>query len=124
MKAVLFISHGSRLLQTEEEIHLFVEKLNRRAKTAIVEYAFLDVASPSIPEGIDLCVTKGATEIIFLLNFLNAGRHVDEDIPYIVDEARARYPKVTFHITKPVGQHEKIIDLFLDMITNGGQSQE
>ena len=116
MKAILFISHGSRFPSTEEEVCTFVEELKKRSGIPIFEYAFLDVAHPNILEGIDTCVGQGATEIIIVLNFLNSGRHVDEDIPAIIDEARAQHPAVTFRMTKPVGQHEKIIDLFLDMI--------
>jgi len=120
MKSVLFVSHGSRFPQANEEAQSFAEELKQRSGVPIFEHAFLDIAPPSIPEGIDACIQKGATEIVILLNFLNTGRHVDEDIPYIVDEARAKYSGVTFHITKPVGQHDQIVDLFLDMIENGG----
>jgi sirohydrochlorin ferrochelatase len=116
MKAVLFISHGSRLSQTTEEVRHFVRQLERKSAIPIFEYAFLEVAYPSIPEGIAACVTKGATEIIILLNFLNTGRHVDEDIPGIIGKARLTYPDVGFYITKPVGQHDQILSLFLDMI--------
>ena len=123
MRAVLFISHGSRFPKTEEEVHGFVEKLKQKSKIPIFEYTFLDVMPPSIPEGIDACVKKGATEIIVLLNFLNAGRHVDEDIPYIIEEARTRYPKVRFKISKPVGQHSEIIDLFVNMINERDQPE-
>ena len=121
MKAILFISHGSRSIKTEGEVRGFIERLRQKAQIAIIEYAFLDVARPTIPEGIDACVTRGATDIVVLLNFLNAGLHVDEDIPEIVEEARAKYPKVTFRITKPVGQHERIMELFLDMVDNPSQ---
>ena len=96
-------------------------QLKEKSKISIFEYAFLEVTHPSIPEGIEVCVTKGATEIIILLNFLNSGRHVDEDIPNIVDEARTRYPNVRFQITEPVGQHSEIIDLFVDMINDHDQ---
>jgi sirohydrochlorin ferrochelatase len=121
MKAVLFISHGSRLPKTEEEVRSFVEKLKQRSHVTIFEYAFLDVMPPSISEGIDTCVRKGATEIIILMNFLNTGRHVGEDVPYIIDKARERYPNVVFHLTKPVGHHDRIIDLFIDMIDENNQ---
>ena len=121
MKAVLLISHGSRFLETEQEIKVFVEQLKKESHVAIVEYAFLDIAHPSIPEGIDVCVEQGATEIIVLLNFLNAGKHVDEDIPYIIDEARDKYSDVTFTVTQPVGKHDQIVKLFLDMIESSGQ---
>lgn len=84
----------------------------------VFEYAFLEIEKPGIPEGIDLCVRKGATEIIILLNFLNSGKHVDEDIPRIIREAKMKYPSVNFRITIPVGQHPKITELFLDLLKN------
>lgn len=116
MKAVLFISHGSRLAQTEDEVRAFVGRLKRRSRVPIFEYAYLEVSHPSIPEGIDICVKRGAREIIALLNFLNTGKHVEEDIPRIIREAQKKYPGVVFYITEPVGQHARMTDLFLDMI--------
>jgi len=116
MKAVLLISHGSRLPQTETEIQGFVKKLRLQSNISIFEYAFLEITKPTIPEGIDICVEKGATEIIILLNFLNAGKHVDEDIPQIVDTARNEYPDIKFHITKPIGQYDQITKIYLDLI--------
>jgi len=116
MKAVLLISHGSRLPETETEVQGFVNELRTQSNVPLFEYAFLEIAKPTIAEGIDICVEKGATEIVILLNFLNAGRHVDEDIPRIVDEARTKHPEIKFHITKPLGQNDQIIKLFLDMI--------
>jgi len=120
MKAVLLISHGSRLPGTELEVGEFVKRLRAQNKDAVIEYAFLEIAEPSIPEGIDRCVNKGATEIIVLLNFLNAGKHVDEDIPAIIGEAQQKYPKVKFHMTPPVGRHDGIIGIFQDMIDRTG----
>ena len=116
MKAVLFISHGSRLPQTKEEVRAFVGRLKKRSRVPIFEYAYLEITHPSIPEGIDICVKRGALEIIVLLNFLNTGKHVEKDIPRIIQKAREKYPDVVFHITDPVGQHARMTDLFLDMI--------
>jgi len=121
MKAILLISHGSRYSQTTQEVQGFTERLKEQSDIAIIKYAFLEIAHPSIPEGIDDCANAGATEIIILLNFLNAGKHVDEDIPRIVDEARGKYPQVTFTITQPIGKHDKIVKLFLDMIARSGE---
>jgi len=49
---------------------------------------------------------------------LNAGRHVDDDIPAIVIEAQKKYPNIKFVITKSIGQHPKIPNLFIDLINN------
>jgi len=116
MKSILIISHGSRSPKTKEEVHTLVERLKKKCDVDIFEYAFLELEKPSIPEGIDICVQKGATEVIVLLNFLNAGRHVDEDIPEIVAGAQAKHPDVKVSITTPVGQHAGIDELFLDLI--------
>ena len=115
-KAILLISHGSRSNKTKIEIELLVNKLKAKTNLAIIEYAFLELEIPSIPEGIDICALKGASEIVVLLNFLNAGRHVDNDIPTIVNKSAQRYPRIKFSITQPVGQHDRIVDLFTDLI--------
>lgn len=117
MKAVIIISHGSRISKTKEEVCILVEKIKKLTHISFMECAFLELESPSIPESIDACIGRGATEIIILLNFLNAGRHVDTDIPEIVNDARARFPHVKFHITPPVGQHAGIADLFAEMLS-------
>jgi sirohydrochlorin ferrochelatase len=63
-------------------------------------------------------VSKGASEVMVVLNFLNSGRHVNDDIPAIVNEAQKKYPGIKFSISKPVGQHAQIPDLFIDLIQN------
>ena len=118
MKSVLLVSHGSRSSKTKEEVALLVETLKRKTGILIIEFAFLEIESPSIPEGLDLCVQKGAKEVTVLLNFLNSGRHVNNDIPIIVQEAQTKHPRVVFSISQPVGQHEKIADLFVDLIAH------
>ena len=116
MKAVLLISHGSRSPQTKKEVFDLVQRLYRLGAAEIVEFAFLELESPSIPEGIDICVNKGANKIIVLLNFLNSGRHVDVDVPAIVADAQIKHSKIAISITQPVGQHPGIDALFLDLL--------
>ena len=118
MKAILLVSHGSRSPKTKEEVSDLVNILRQRLPREIVEFAFLEIESPSIPEGIDKCITKGATELLLALNFLNAGRHVDEDIPAIVKASIKKHPQIKFAISKPIGQHPRIPDLFIDLINN------
>lgn len=115
-KAALVISHGSRSSRTKEEVQQLIEQLKIRTDFSILDYAFLEIEKPSIPEGIERCIHNGAREIVVLLNFLNSGRHVDVDIPAIVDECRKKHPNVQIKISRPVGQHPGIVDLFRDLI--------
>jgi len=118
MKAILLVSHGSRSTKTKDEVSLLVNLISQRLHGLIVEYAFLEIESPSIPEGIDRCASQGATQIALILNFLNAGRHVDQDIPSIVHAAQKKYPQIKFAVSKPIGQHAKLPLLLIDLINN------
>ena len=118
MKAILLVSHGSRSPKTKEEISALVRVLRQRLPQDIVEFAFLEIETPSIPEGIDQCIKQGAAEIVVTLNFLNAGRHVDQDIPAIVLAAQKKYPHIKIIISKPIGQHVQIPNLFIDLIND------
>jgi sirohydrochlorin ferrochelatase len=116
MRAVLLISHGSRSPETKKEIVALVDRLRTRSGE-IIEFAFLELEHPDIPQGVDLCAAQGVSELVILLNFLNSGRHVDQDIPFIVKSCQAKYPQIKFSITKPIGQHPKIDDLFLSLLS-------
>ena len=102
--------------ETITEVRSLREAIRESSDAEIVEFAFLELASPSIPEGIKNCVAQKADSIIVLLNFLNSGKHVNEDIPRIINEAKAQHPSVQIHISDPIGQHPSIPSLFLDMI--------
>ena len=116
MQAVLIVSHGSHSPKTKQEIKALVLKFKGKTHIPIIAYAILEIEKPSIPEGIQNCFDQGAREIKILLNFLNSGQHVDQDIPQLVKEARLKYPGLTIKISSPVGQHEGIVDLFLDLM--------
>ena len=116
MKSILLVSHGSKAPKAREEIDALARQLKRKSGVAIVQPAFMEIESPNIPEGIRRCVQKGATQITVLLNFLNSGRHAGADIPKIIRQARKDHPGVKFRMTKPVGQEDYLVDIFLKLL--------
>ncbi|MDO8580992.1 MAG: CbiX/SirB N-terminal domain-containing protein [Candidatus Omnitrophota bacterium] len=118
MKAALVISHGSRSAETKKEVEALVMRLKKKSGWPLIRLAFLEIEHPSISEGVDECVEHGATEIKVLMSFLNSGRHVDQDVPRILDECRKKYPQVKIIQSSPVGQHPVIDDLFLELLGN------
>lgn len=114
--AILIISHGSKSAKTKEEVSVLTDKLKSKFNTYYLDFAFLEIETPSIPDGLDKCIAQGAKKIIIALNFLNSGKHVDKDIPEIVAQVEKRTPHVEFLITCPIGQHEGIVHLFADLI--------
>jgi sirohydrochlorin ferrochelatase len=119
MKALLFISHGSRSKQSTEENKKLALEIAEQSGISMVEYAFLELQSPSIFEGAEACIKRGARKIIVLQHFLNSGKHILKDIPEILAELQKKYSEVSFHKMPPIGLHKDILKLYLDQISKG-----
>lgn len=116
--ALLIVAHGSRREASNDEVRKLVELISIRAgiRYKMVKSAFLELATPSIPEGIELCIKEGASEVIVFPYFLSAGRHVSEDIPKEVDLKRKEYPENLIKIADYLGSNEGIADLVLELV--------
>ncbi|MCK7580269.1 MAG: CbiX/SirB N-terminal domain-containing protein [Chromatiales bacterium] len=68
-----------------------------------VAAAFLEVAAPTIPEGLEYCRQRGAREIVVFPHFLAAGRHVVNDIPAAVAGFRQQHPEIVVTVTAHLG---------------------
>ncbi len=117
-KSILIISHGSKSSQIIKEVESLAQRVKAKINIGIVEFGFLELISPSIEEGFVSCIKQGASHVFILLNFLNSGKHVDDDIPSIIEGLKELYPDVEVKLSIPIGQHEGIIDLFMDLLEN------
>lgn len=113
--ALLLVAHGSRLPEANAEIAQLAQRLRQEAgdRYAIVAHAFLEIAEPDIPAGIDACVAQGAKRLDVLPYFLAAGRHVRDDIPEMVAAARKRHPEVRIDLRPHLGREPKLPKLLL-----------
>ncbi len=119
-KALLLIAHGSRREASNDEIRSLTERVCQadRARFEAVGCAFLELAEPSIPDGIEAMIQKGAARITILPYFLAAGRHVIEDIPEQVETMRREHPNVTIEIAPYFGTAGVIPELLLSMLSD------
>ncbi len=125
--AYLLIAHGTRDSEGSESFFKFVEEFRKSFRDRMIEPAFLEICRPSIKEGIDACVKKGAEEIFIIPLMLFPGRHVKEDIPREIQEAKHHFPQVDFHYAGPLAltlkkgdgfSEPKMFDLLLEKITH------
>lgn len=82
-RALVLVAHGSRRESSNEEVRRLAAHLASQAggRFEMVIAAFLELAEPLIPDGIQECLACGMEEVVVLPYFLSAGRHVVEDIP-------------------------------------------
>lgn len=104
-RALLVVAHGSRRNASNDEIRHLVEQLgcSEMNDFDMVMAAFLELAEPSIPDGIEDCIQRGASEVLVFPYFLSAGRHVTEDIPAAVKIKQQQHSSITIIIADYLG---------------------
>jgi sirohydrochlorin ferrochelatase len=109
--AVVLLGHGSRAAEANEAMYEVVRRLQMRWPALRLSAAFLEINTPSIPEGIDFHAEDGAGRIILLPYFLHLGNHVQRDLPGFMEEGRLRHPHVDISLSDHLGFHPKLVDI-------------
>ena len=117
-RAILLVDHGSRRAEANAQLEAVADRVRTRAAGTIVEVAHLEIAEPSIGQGIEACVEQGATRIVVHPFFLAPGRHTSEDIPAQVARALRSHPNVQIRISEPLGDHAALIDVILERVSD------
>ncbi|GAB0171221.1 sirohydrochlorin chelatase [Lysinibacillus sp. CTST325] len=110
MQAILYIAHGSRVKAGVEQAVTFLKSVQQEIDIPIQEISFLELATPTIAEGIASCINQGATAIAIVPILLLAAQHAKHDIPKEIDQAKKQHPQVRFTYGEPLGVHELLID--------------
>jgi len=121
MRSLLIIAHGSRRSTSNDEVRQLAERISRQPDCGFdeVSAAFLEIAEPSIPEGLEHCIQRGATDVTVFPYFLAAGRHVVEDIPNEIAPVIKKYPEVSVHLAPHLGRASELPEIILATV---GQS--
>ena len=109
---------------SKEAIDQVIETLRKKEPSTYFQAAFLEIQPPSIPEGIELCLNQGADEVIVIPYFVQAGKHVVQDIPRIISEARAKYPKKNICLAEYLGFDPRIVSVVNDRVRQARRHPE
>lgn len=119
--SLLVVAHGSRRQASNDEIRCLARRMGASdgQRYREVRCAFLELAEPSIPDGIQECIDAGAQRVVVMPYFLSAGRHVAEDIPNEVAVKRSEHPELDIVIAPYLGEAESMVALMLDQASRG-----
>jgi sirohydrochlorin cobaltochelatase len=109
IRSVLLIGHGSRVAETNQEFLGFVERVRTKIQGFHFQPVFLELARPTIQEGIDGCVEAGSLEVIVIPVMMSSAGHVKRDIPAELEKARYRYPQIHFFYGRPFGLDPRML---------------
>ena len=109
MKALLIIAHGSRKLESCEEIAQLAGQLSSLpSEYKYVHHCFLELVEPSVANGIDELAALGCQDITLFPYFLAAGFHVVNDLPKLLQAAQQKHPHIKFTLKEHFGASKQM----------------
>jgi hypothetical protein len=122
---ILLVDHGSRNKASNERLQQLARCYQRNVESHVVVRAcHMEIASPSIPEGLEALLKEGVEEIVCHPYFLSPdGRHVSEDIPEIVQGAiESLHIEIPVITTEPVGANmDRMIGIIQSIVEENSQ---
>ena len=121
MNILILVAHGSRREESNLEVSSLSKKMlefNSNQFDKVIP-AFLEFASPSIPEAIEMCSKIGAQRVTVLPYFLSAGVHINRDIPEEVNKASQNFPNLKINVTSYFGSRDEIAELLMKTALEG-----
>jgi len=116
-KGFLIIAHGSRREEANERVYELTAQLKNYFQTDVFEPAFMELAKPSIRDGINALAALDIDEIVAFPFFLFKGMHYSKDVPNIIDRAIAKLDRdIKVTMMDPVGMHPQVFDLVQEML--------
>lgn len=112
---LLLIGHGSRDVAAITEHQRLATSVAKRLGTP-VQSCFLELADPPIAQGLRAAVEAGARRVLALPLFLGAATHQKNDVPAILNWARAQWPDREFRYGVPLGAQPSIVDALVHNI--------
>jgi sirohydrochlorin ferrochelatase len=112
MRAILLIDHGSVRAEANAMLECVAQLLQTMVgPSVLVRWAHMELAEPSIAQGVASCVDGGATEVIAFPYMLSPGKHSTRDIPRLVGDAARGFAHVTVRVTPAFGVHAKLAEV-------------
>ncbi len=116
--AILMIAHGSRVPAANADLRRLAEQVAAQRPADLIECAYLELAEPTIPAGLEACVQRGATRVLMLPYFLSAGAHVQRDLEEHRQVFSQKYPDLEFRCCPPLGPHPLLVEIVLDRLAS------
>jgi len=110
VRGIVLFAHGARDPEWAMPFHQVRARLSASRPECRVELAFLEMMEPALDVAIERLVEQGALAITVFPLFMAQGGHLKNDLPCILDDIRARFPRVPIALDKAIGEVPEILD--------------
>jgi sirohydrochlorin cobaltochelatase len=108
---LLLVGHGTRHPAGLEELRCVAKQLAAALPQVVVEACCLELAEPTIDEGISRLSERGVRRLIVQPLLLFAAEHARRDIPEEVEKAIGNCPQLAVRHAPPLGCHPCLLEL-------------
>jgi sirohydrochlorin cobaltochelatase len=110
---IILVAHGSKCKKSNDEFiqlcdSIRVENLD---KFDFIEHAFLEFEEPTIEMAIKSVHERSIDNVSVYPYFLNSGKHVSVDLPFIISEVETLYPSMKIELLNHFGSSKSILSI-------------
>jgi len=109
-EALILFAHGARDPLWRAPLDALRARMSAALPDSDVSVAFLEFMEPGLGQAIDAAVARGADRIEVAPVFWAAGGHLRQDVPVLLDAARARHPGVEIGLWPALGESDEVLD--------------
>jgi sirohydrochlorin cobaltochelatase len=121
--AIVLLGHGSREARSNLEFEQLVQQLRLRWHPCRVVGAYVELARPSLAEGLRQAAAI-AERVVIVPCFLFAAGHVKNDLALELFRIRQDFPKVEFVPALALGVNAAMVEAAVDRLNSAGDPQK
>lgn len=118
MKGILVLAHGSRKNNTIDTMNEILTMIKEKNKDVYIENAYMELATPLLPDSLEKMVNNGIDDIVIIPYFLFEGLHIQSDIPEEIEQFCAQYPNVKVKLGNTLGADPRLADILCERIAS------
>ena len=107
--ALVLFAHGARDPRWAAPFQRLQKITQAGAPSMVVELAFLEFMTPSLPDLVAHLVSQGINHITVSPIFLGQGGHVLRDLPKMIEELQEQFPTLLVKQIPAVGENEAVL---------------
>lgn len=120
MAPLIAVAHGSRDPRSAAAIHGLVTAVRGLRPELDVRIAFLELSAPRLPDVLAAVHAEGGRHAVVTPLLLGSAYHARVDIPRVVAQAAARYPRLDVNVSEVLGGDTRLQDVALDRLAQAG----
>lgn len=119
-RGVILFGHGSRDPAWRAPMDAVAHRIVGKSPETLVVCAFLELQSPDFAAAVAELAGAGAGHVTVLPMFLGVGKHARQDLPALVEAARAAHPTLAFDVLPSVGELAEVIEVLAEASLRAG----